>query len=193
MGGKKAILCAGVFVAILVSAYLFDFEEKFAQIESEEARLQQLKATFLDKKKISLDLPLYRRQLEEIEKKLGPLLRALPARTEGRYVEIMQVARARGLRIDHLQSAETETAKDFYAELPGTLSVSGSFHDIAAFVNDVTELPGMVTMQNLKISATATAGIVTMDSAVTTYRYLDEAELAVQRKAAASKKGKAKK
>ena len=179
-----------VLIAIIGLAYYLLWADQLAQIESERGKTEQLKATFLDKKKVAVDLPAYRKQLDDIEKQFGALLKQLPGKSEmdALLTDINQAGLGRGLQFDLFKPAPAETVKDFYAELPITIRVTGNYHDIGAFAGDIGKLSRIVTLNDISISG---QGTLAMDATAMTYRYLDEAEVAQKRRAAAAsaKKG----
>jgi type IV pilus assembly protein PilO len=176
-----------VLLLMLGAAYWFIWKDQLAQIDSERAKTEQLKTTFLDKKKIAIDLPAYRKQLDDIEKQFGALLKQLPGKSEmdALLTDINQAGLGRGLQFELFKPAAVETPKDFYAELPITIRVTGNYHDIGAFAGDIGKLSRIVTLND--IGVTGGKDTLTMDATAMTYRYLDEAEVAQQRKAVAAK------
>src|SRR5688572_23573986 len=189
---KLGVLLA-VLLLIIVAAYYFVWSDQLAQIDSEQAKTDQLKTTFVDKKKIAVNLPAYRKQLDDIEKQFGALLKQLPGKSEmdALLTDINQAGLGRGLQFELFKPAAGETVKDFYAELPITIRVTGNYHDIGAFASDVGKLSRIVTLND--IALTAGKDVLTMDAIAKTFRYLDDEEIASQRKAAAAlKKGAAK-
>jgi type IV pilus assembly protein PilO len=107
-------------------------------------------------------------------------------------VDINQAGLSRGLQFELFKPAPAELPRDFYSELPISLKLIGNYHDMGGFAADVGQLPRIVTLNDVSIAAGAD-GNLTMDVTARTFRYLDEEELAAQRKATASKKGPAKK
>ena len=105
--------------------------------------------------------------------------------------DINQAGVGRGLVIDQFIPGQTET-KEYYAELPIAIRVTGRFHDIGAFAADIAALSRIVTLHNLSISpdAKSTSGNLSMEATARTYRYLDPAEVVAARKAAGPDKGK---
>lgn len=181
-----------VLLALLGAAYWFIWSDQLAQNESERAKTEQLKTTFLEKKKVAIDLPAYRKQLDDIEKQFGALLKQLPGKSEmdALLTDINQAGLGRGLQFELFKPAASETVKDFYAELPITIRVTGNYHDIGAFAGDIGKLSRIVTLNDISISGQNT---LAMDATAMTYRYLDETEVAAKRRAAAAsdKKGAA--
>ena len=185
---KLGILFILLLVIIFVS-YWFDWQEQIERISSAQQKEQQLRSTFLEKKKVAIDLPAYRKQLDDIEKQFGALLKQLPSKSEmdALLTDINQAGLGRGLQFELFKPAAQESAKDFYAELPITIKITGNYHDIGAFASDIGKLSRIVTLNDIALTSTKDA--LVMDATAKTFRYLDEAELANQRKAAV--KGKA--
>src|SRR5262245_25219718 len=178
-----------LLLALIVGAsYYFDWQHQLDQINAEQAKEAQLRTTFLEKKKQAIDLPAYRKQLDDIEKQFGALLKQLPGKSEmdALLTDINQAGLGRGLQFELFKPAAGETQRDFYAELPITIKVTGSYHDLGAFASDIGKLSRIVTLNDIALTA-AKDGLV-MDATARTFRYLDEEELAAQRKAAAAAK-----
>jgi type IV pilus assembly protein PilO len=175
---------------ILAASYWFDWQHQIEQIKSEEQKEEKLRGTFLEKKKLAIDLPLYKKRLDDIEKQFGTLLKQLPGKSEmdALLIDINQAGLGRGLQFELFKPAARETTRDFYAELPITIKVTGSYHDIGAFASDIGKLSRIVTLNDIAL-ATAKDGLV-MDATAKTFRYLDEAEVAQQRRAATKGKPK---
>jgi len=185
---KVAVLFIVLLVAIGL-AYWFDWQGQVERIDAEKTKEEQLKTTFVDKKKQALDLPAYRKQLEDIEKQFGALLRQLPGKSEmdALLTDINQAGLGRGLQFELFKPAAEETARDFYAELPITIKISGSYHDIGAFASDIGKLSRIVTLDDISLSTGKDA--LTMEATAKTFRYLDDEEIAAQRRSAKDKKG----
>ena len=150
----------------------------------------KLKDDYKTKKQQSINLDLYRQQLREIDSSFGALLKQLPNRSQmdALLVDINQAGLGRGLQFDLFKPAAQESAKDFYAELPIQLKVVGTYHDMGQFAADISQLPRIVTLND--ISLTTAKDSLTMDATAKTFRYLDDEEVSAQRRTAA-KSGKA--
>ena len=172
-------------LAILGAGYWFDWSGQMEQIDAEKAKEQELKQTFVVKKKEALDLPAYRKQLEDIEKQFGALLKQLPGKSEidALLTDINQAGLGRGLQFELFKPAVEETVREFYAELPITIRITGNYHDIGAFASDVGKLSRIVTLNDIALTANKDNTLV-MDATAKTFRYLDDEEIASQRKAA---------
>jgi type IV pilus assembly protein PilO len=184
-----------VLLAIVGLAYWFDWKAQVEQIDAEKTKEEQLKTTFVDKKKQALDLPAYRKQLEDIEKQFGALLKQLPGKSEmdALLTDINQAGLGRGLQFELFKPAAQEDVKDFYAELPISIRITGSYHDIGAFASDVGKLSRIVTLNDIGLAPGKDNNTLVMDATAKTFRYLDEEEVATQRRAKdKDKKGAAK-
>lgn len=172
-----AVLCVGLGYAwyhFITSKQL----ERFAQVQATEL---ELRGTFEIKQQKSANLEAYRQQLIEIEESFGTMLRQLPDRTEvaALLVDVSQTGLAAGLEFELFQPAD-EVNRDFYAELPITMRVTGKYHEFGRFISGLAALPRIVTIHNVAISpgtggADGTAAqLLRMEATVKTYRYLDE-------------------
>ena len=187
----KLMVLLVLLLLTIGAAYYFIWADQLAQIESERAKTEKLQETFVEKKKIAVNLPDYRKQLDNIEKQFGALLRQLPGKSEmdALLTDINQAGLGRGLQFELFKPAASETVKDFYAELPITIRVSGSYHDIGAFAGDIGKLSRIVTLNDISVGAGAKDQL-SMDATAMTYRYLDEAEVAEKRRAAVAASAK---
>jgi type IV pilus assembly protein PilO len=182
----------GIALLLLLGAgYWFDWQNQIELIQAEKTREEQLRGTFLDKKKQALQLVDYRKQLDAIEKQFGALLKQLPGKSEmdALLTDINQAGLGRGLQFELFKPAAQETMKDFYAELPISIKLTGSYHDIGAFASDIGKLSRIVTLNDINLTAGKDKDILTLDATARTFRYLDEEELAQQRRATAKQKG----
>jgi len=186
---KIAVLLA-VLVAIPVAGFFLDWQNQIAEIETGKRQEDKLKQDYLGKKKQAVNLDLLKQQLREVETQFGALQRQLPNKSQmdALLVDINQAGLGRGLQFE-LFKPGNENVKEVYAELPITLKVRGTYHDMGAFAADVGQLPRIVTLNDVAIAA-GKDGNLTLDAIARTYRYLDEEEVAAQRKA--SSKGRKK-
>lgn len=185
----KVVAMALLFSVLLLGGYWFLWKDQIESLDQSRQEEQKLRAEYLDKKKQALNLDLYREQVKEIEQAFGALVRQLPNKSEmdALLTDINQAGLGRGLEFD-LFKPSPETMRDFYAELPITVRITGSYHDLGRFASDVAQLPRIVTLNNLAITQTKD-GVLTLDAVAMTYRYLDEEELAKVKKAAKDSKG----
>ncbi|TMH41414.1 MAG: pilus assembly protein PilO [Betaproteobacteria bacterium] len=191
----KVFVWLVIVVAVPVAGYLADTSSQIDELEQLRGKETKLKEEYLAKKKQAINLDLHRQQLREIDTQFGALLRQLPNRSQmdALLVDINQAGLGRGLQFDLFRPAPSEITRDFYAERPISVKVVGNYHDMGAFASDVGQLPRIVTLNDVNITA-GKDNQLTMDATARTFRYLDEEEIAVQRKAAqAARKGAAKK
>jgi type IV pilus assembly protein PilO len=184
----KALSLVALFIAILVGAYFFDWQGQLDALEAGRNEEMKLKEAYKGKKAQAINLDLYRQQLREIDSSFGALLKQLPNRSQmdALLVDINQAGLGRGLQFELFKPAPQEAAREFYAELPIQLRITGTYHDMGQFAADISQLPRIVTLNDIALAAGK--GSLTMDSTAKTFRYLDDAEVAAQRKA--SKAGK---
>jgi len=190
----KLVVLIVILIAIPVVGYFGLWQGQIEELERGQGQEVTLKKEYLDKKTQAINLDLHKQQLREIDTQFGALLKQLPnkAQMDALLVDINQAGLSRGLQFELFKPAGAESAKEFYAELPITLKLIGSYHDMGGFAADVGQLPRIVTLNDVSIEA-GKDGNLTMDVTARTFRYLDEDELAAQRKAAAKKGGGPKK
>ncbi len=172
-----------LFVAILAAGIYFDTQNQLQVLEKHEKQEFQLKEEFKVKTDQAAKLDLYKEQLAEMEASFGALLRQLPSTTEveSLLVDVSQTGLAAGLEIKKFKPS-AEEKKGFYAELPITLEVSGSFHQLATFISGIAALPRIVTISDMKLEpfdtteAISSSGKLKMSAIAKTYRYLQEDE-----------------
>lgn len=182
-----------LLAAILGAAYFFDWQSQLEELEAGKVLEAKLKDEYKSKKTQAVNLDLLRAQLRDIETSFGALLKQLPNRSqmEALLVDINQAGLGRGLQFELFRPAPSESQKDFYAELPITIKVTGNYHDMGSFASDIGQLPRIVTLNDISLNV-GKEGNLTMDTTAKTFRYLDDEEVAAQRKAAqAAKAGKA--
>jgi len=166
-----ALLCFG----ILGAGYWFFIQPELETLERAEQQEQSLRKQYLDKKALAINLPAYKQQMQEMEQTFGSLLRQLPNTTEvpDLLVDITQAGLGRGLEFA-LFKPEPEQRKDFYAELPISIAVIGSYHEIASFISDVAALPRIVTFGDIQIEGKERTQKLSMKAKAKTYRYIED-------------------
>lgn len=183
----------GVLVLMLLllvfGGYWFDWKDQLDELASERQKETDLRAKFLDKKAQAINLEAYRKQLADIEQSFGAMLKQLPNRSEmeALLTDINQAGLGRGLQFELFRPAQAETMSEFYAELPITIKVTGAYHDIGAFASDVSQLSRIVTLNDIALQIDKEKGL-TLEAIAKTYRYLDDAEVAAQKKPAKARK-----
>jgi type IV pilus assembly protein PilO len=186
----KVLVLLAILIGIPVAGFFFDTQGQIDDLERGRGEEAKLKADYLNKKKQAVNLDLHRQQLREIDTQFGALLRQLPNKSQmdALLVDINQAGLGRGLQFELFKPAAGENVREFYAELPIQVKVVGTYHDMGAFASDVGQLSRIVTLNDVKIDASKD-GILMMEATARTFRYLDDTEIAAQRKAAAAQKG----
>lgn len=203
----KGVLLLVLFVVLVGVGYWFLWKPASENLEKARATEAELRTMFLEKKKQSINLELYKEQMVEIERTFGALLKQLPDRSQmdGLLTDINKVGLARGLEFELFKPGK-EVIGDFYAEMPIQIKVVGSYHDLGGFATDVSKLSRIVTLNDVVITAGSASrkgkqsalpgeSDLTMEAVAKTYRYLDASEVASKKEAAskAKAKGRAKK
>ncbi|MGE5792781.1 MAG: type 4a pilus biogenesis protein PilO [Bacteroidota bacterium] len=185
----KLLLLVAILIGVLVVAYFLDWQSQLEELEAGRAQEAKLKQEYVDKKRQAVNLDLLRAQLKEIETSFGTLLKQLPNKSqmEALLVDINQAGLGRGLQFELFKPAPSETTREFYAELPISIKLTGNYHDMGAFASDIGQLPRIVTLNDIALNV-GKDGMLTMDTTAKTFRYLDEDELAAQRAAAKAAK-----
>jgi len=180
----KVTLLVGVFVVLLIAGWWFLWGDQLVELENKQKEEEVLKQQFLDKKKQAVNLDLYVEQLAEIDRSFGALLKQLPNKSEieALLIEVNQAGLGRGLQFDLFRPG-AEEVKDFYAVLPISVKINGGYHDFGAFAADIAKLPRIVTLNNINITP-GQGGVLALDATTKTFRYLDDEEVARQKKAA---------
>ena len=186
----KALALAALFLAIVGGGALFDWKDQYDTLDRVKSEEAKLKEQYASKKAKAINFQLYAQQLQEIEQSFGALLKQLPNKAEmdALLTDINQAGLGRGLQFELFKPAATEKAADFYAELPISIKITGNYHDMGAFASDVAQLPRIVTLND--VAVVNDKGVLTMDAVAKTFRYLDEEEVAKQRKLAKDAKDK---
>jgi len=174
-------LAIGLIFAITTAAatYYTVVKQKLPVLEAAQQQEEQLRGAFELKQRKAANFEAYRSQLAEIEQSFGAMLRQLPGKTEvpSLLVDISQTGLAAGLQ-EELFRPQGELIKEFYAELPIQIRVTGTYQELARFINDVAALPRIVTVHDISLKGRSDlpAGDLVMDLTAKTYRYLEEGE-----------------
>jgi type IV pilus assembly protein PilO len=175
------LLAAGSF-------WYFVWSEQKPKLDAATAQEQQLRSTFKTKHSKAVNLEVYQQQLADIERSFGALLRQLPGKTEVQslLIDISQVGVGAGLEEKLFQPAN-EIAKDFYAELPIKIRLTGSYHQMGEFVSGIAALPRIVTLHDITIKPESKDAYDNLSVELTakTFRYLDDSEVAAGEKSKA--------
>lgn len=179
-----ALLC----VAIVLAGWWFDWRGGMETLDGAKQKETELRSVFTTKKNQAINLEAYKKQLADIEQAFGALLKQLPNKQEmdALITDVNQAGLGRGLQFD-LFKPDAETVSEFYAEMPIRVKVTGGYHDIAAFVSDVSKLSRIVILQDIAL-APGKDGVLNMDAVVKTYRYLDDEEIIARKQQAKEQK-----
>lgn len=177
----KGVAIGVVCLVLLGAGYWFDTKGQWEALEQSKAKEQELKQSFEIKQAKAVNLDAYKQQLDEMNVSFGLMLRQLPSKAEvaDLLVDISQTGLASGLEFE-LFSPKDETPKDFYAELPINIRVTGNYHQFGAFVSGVAALPRIVTLHDIAIHPPQgtqnqdKSDKLVMELVSKTYRYLEE-------------------
>jgi type IV pilus assembly protein PilO len=183
----RALCGVGTLLGVLVLGwftYLSNQQETLDLAVQEEERL---KADYKIKIQQAINLDALRKQKEQVGEYVATLEKQLPSKAEmdALLSDINQAGLGRGMQFELFKPGQV-VVKDYYAELPINIKVSGSYHDVGAFTSDIANLPRIVTLNNLSLAA-GKDGVLTLDAVAKTFRYLDADEVVAQRKAAVGK------
>jgi type IV pilus assembly protein PilO len=191
----KAVLLAFIFLVILALGYYFLWTDAFTSLDTAKAKEEELRKTFLDKQAQAVNLAGYKQQMVEIERTFGALLKQLPDKSQmdGLLTDINQAGLGRGLEFELFKPGQ-ETQAEFYAEMPISIKVLGTYHDLGAFATDISKLSRIVTLNDISVSTGKEAksnnadATLIMEATARTYRYLDADEIATKKKNEAKNK-----
>ena len=174
----RAAVIVIVFAVVLgLGIYWFIIQDKAPQLDRIEEEEQQLRLTFENKQRKAANYDAYKSQLAQIEQSFGTMLRQLPGKTEipSLIVDISQTGLAAGLQ-EKLFVPQGEIPKDFYAEKPIKIRLTGGYHEIGNFVSGIAALPRIVTLHDINITQedATTFDNLSIEVTAQTYRYLDE-------------------
>jgi len=179
----KILVFILVFIAVVAAGAIFLWQDEWEHLNRVKDEEVKLKETFLSKKKQAINLDLIKKQLNETRESLSALLKQLPSKSEmdALLTDINQAGLGRGLQFELFKPGGEHPAGSF-AEQPISIKVTGNYDDLGKFAGDIAMMPRIVTLNN--ISITPKESFLVMDATAKTFRYLDEAELAAQKKAA---------
>jgi type IV pilus assembly protein PilO len=190
----KLAAFAAVVAAVIVALWFVVLSDATDELERERNREPALKTDYRGKLAQAVNLPELRKQKVQVEEYVTQLEKQLPGKAEmdALLSDINQAGLGRGLQFELFRPGQV-AVRDYYAELPITLRVTGRYHDIGAFASDIANLSRIVTLHNLQLtSGRDGAGLLAMDATARTYRYLDQAEVDAQRQKTAKAKPGAK-
>lgn len=188
--GFKIFITLLISAAILFAGYWFIVKDQIAELERQHNEESLKRKEFAEKKALAINLVAYQQQIEEIQDTFGILLQQLPDKTEvpELLIEITQAGLGRGLQFE-LFKPQNRRVADFYAELPISLQIVGSYHELGNFVSDLAAIPRIVTIGDLLLKPSG-GGKLRMTAVIKTYHYLDDETVAAQRKRRKNQKDK---
>ncbi len=177
----KVVLVILVCILVGVGGYYLDIEEQLNKLTKIEKNEVELRRTFEVKQAKAANLDAYRKQLEEMKQSFGAMLRQLPNKTEvaDLLVDVSQTGLAAGLEFE-LFKPESEVPREFYAELPIQLKVTGQYHEFGEFISGLAALPRIVTIHDIRIKErikNKSGKLLALEATAKTYRYLDDEEV----------------
>jgi type IV pilus assembly protein PilO len=186
------LLCgAGVIAAVIGLGYFLYWSGQFDEQDAGAAAELKLRQAYQEKMGQAINLVALRAQKLQADQYVERLQKQLPSKAEMAALlsDINQAGLGRGLQFELFKPGQV-VVRDYYAELPIDIKVSGSYHDIGAFAGDMANLPRIVTLNNMFVSM-AKDGTLMLEAVAKTFRYLDPDEVLAQRKVLADKKSKA--
>jgi len=178
-----------MFLLVVMAGAFFDWKDQYESLQRIEQEEVSLKETYLGKKRQAINLDIIKKQLLDTQQSFGALLKQLPSKSEmdALLTDINQAGLGRGLQFELFRPGG-EVATGVFTEQPIAIKVTGNYDDLGNFASDVSQLPRIVTLNNVSIVPIAgnavTPGSLALEATAKTYRYLDEAELAAQKRAA---------
>lgn len=191
--GPKILLCLFITFAVAAVLWFAKINEYQTELDTEIAKEQALRQDYQSKLTKAVSLDALKRQREQVQQYVIQLEKQLPSKAEMAALlsDINQAGLGRSLQFDLFRPGQV-VIKEYYAELPIDVRVTGKYHDMGAFASDVAHLSRIVTLNNISIVPAGKdgkdTGVLTMDATARTFRYLDPEEIQAQKKAAGSKK-----
>jgi type IV pilus assembly protein PilO len=186
----RFLLCVAVTVLVVVALWFLWLQTSDEELTAEKQKEVQLKADYSKKLAQAVNLEALKKQREQVQQYVTQLEKQLPSKAEmdALLSDINQAGIGRSLQFELFRPGQV-SVKEYYAELPIAVRVTGKYHDIGAFAADIANLSRIVTLNNLSL-APAKDGNLVMDATAKTFRYLDTEEVALQRKSAPANAGK---
>lgn len=186
----RFLLCVAVTVAVVAALWFVWLKASDEELTAEQEKEVQLKADYSKKLAQAVNLDALKKQREQVQQYVIQLEKQLPSKAEmdALLSDINQAGLGRSLQFELFRPGQV-SVKEYYAELPIAVRVTGRYHDVGAFAADIANLSRIVTLNNLSL-APAKDGNLVMDATAKTFRYLDSEEVALQRKSAPANAGK---
>jgi type IV pilus assembly protein PilO len=184
----RVLVCFALMVAIVAALWFVWLSSSDEELGNEQKKELTLREDYKKKLAQAINLDALKKQREQVQQYVTQLEKQLPSKAEmdALLSDINQAGLGRSLNFELFRPGGV-SVREYYAELPIAIRVTGRFHDIGAFASDIANLSRIVTLNNLSI-APAKDGTLTMDATAKTFRYLDQDEVAAQHKAQGGKK-----
>jgi len=184
-GLPRLLACLALMAAIIVALWFVWLQGSDQELEAERAKETVLKADYSKKLAQAVNLEALKKQREQVQQYVTQLEKQLPSKAEmdALLSDINQAGLGRSLNFDLFRPGQVNV-KEYYAELPIAVKVTGRYHDIGAFASDIANLSRIVTLNNVNVGAPNKDGALAMEATAKTFRYLDADEVDKQRKAA---------
>ncbi|RJG02345.1 type 4a pilus biogenesis protein PilO [Noviherbaspirillum sedimenti] len=183
------LLCAlGALAVVAFLGWYLYWSPQLEELEMGKQEEIKLRAAYEDKVRQAVNLDALRKQKEQVGEYVATLEKQLPSKAEmdALLSDINQAGLGRGLQFELFKPGQV-VVKDYYAELPINIKITGNYHDVGAFTSDIANLPRIVTLNNLQLT-TLKEGALSLDAVAKTFRYLDREEVEAQRAAAGGNK-----
>ncbi|WP_211452271.1 type 4a pilus biogenesis protein PilO [Collimonas antrihumi] len=183
----------GVFLLVLLVGWFLYWSDQKDELNAGEQQEVQLKEQYKSKVQQAINLEALRKQKLQVADYVATLEKQLPSKAEmdALLSDINQAGLGRGLQFELFKPGQV-VVKNYYAELPINIKVTGNYHDVGSFASDIANLPRIVTLNNMNL-ATGKDGTLSLDAIAKTFRYLDKDEVVAQRKATDEAKQKGQK
>jgi type IV pilus assembly protein PilO len=187
----KITAFVSLFLVVVAAGAVFDWQGEWDSLQAVKQEEETLRDSYLAKKREAINLDIIKKQLIDTQQSFGALLKQLPSKSEmdALLTDINQAGLGRGLQFEMFKPGP-EAATGVFTEQPITIKVTGNYDDIGKFASDISQLPRIVTLNNISV-VPGTGGVLSLDATAKTFRYLDEEELAAQKRAAKSTDKKA--
>lgn len=184
----RYLLCVAVTIAVVVALWFVWLSASDEELVAEQAKEVQLREDYKKKMVQAVNLDALKKQREQVQQYVTQLEKQLPSKAEmdALLSDINQAGLGRSLQFELFRPGQI-SVREYYAELPIAVRVTGRYHDIGAFAADIANLSRIVTLNNLTL-VPGKDGNLTMDTTAKTFRYLDTEEVAMQRTAKGAKK-----